>query len=235
MANAEQSSPFSGRAQAYAQARPGYPEAAIEYICSLIPKDAVIADIGAGTGKFAEPVARCGYEIFAVEPDADMREQLAAVLAQYPNAKIVDGAAEATMLPDHSVDVISSAQALNWFDIDAFRLECKRIGKPNPFIITLFNYEPAYVDDKSHGIKRYDITTSKLYSNPVKREFQNPILFDRNIWLLYHLSMAGVPFPGDPGYETYTAGLIEQFNRSSVGGILRHELVTRVYSERMQI
>ena len=231
----EQSTPFTGRAQAYAKARPGYPEEAIEYIISLFPKDAIIADIGAGTGKFTELVARHGYRIIAVEPDADMREQLTAALTQYPNVNIVDGTAEATTLPEHSVDVITSAQALNWFDVDAFSTECRRIGKSNPLIITLFNYEPAYDGDNSHGIRRYDKTTSMLYRNPAMREFQNPILFDRNGWLLYHLSMAGVPFPADPGYEAYTAEINEKFNRAGAGGILRLELATRVYSGRLDI
>lgn len=85
---------FTGKAAYYAQARPGYPETAIDYICALAPTNAVFADIGAGTGKFAELLAKRGYELFAVEPNADMREQLAETLKSFPNAKIVDGTAE---------------------------------------------------------------------------------------------------------------------------------------------
>ena len=65
---------FTGKAQAYAEARPGYPDEAIEYICSLAPKNAVFADIGAGTGKFTSLIARSGNKIFAIEPNEDMRE-----------------------------------------------------------------------------------------------------------------------------------------------------------------
>ncbi|MDR0294063.1 MAG: hypothetical protein LBH95_07930 [Oscillospiraceae bacterium] len=43
---------FTGKAQAYASARPGYPDKAMAYIRSLCPPGAVFADIGAGTGKF---------------------------------------------------------------------------------------------------------------------------------------------------------------------------------------
>ena len=43
---------FTGKAEAYAKARPGYPDAAMDYICTLVPPKAMLADIGAGTGKF---------------------------------------------------------------------------------------------------------------------------------------------------------------------------------------
>jgi len=45
--------------------------------------------------------------------------------------------------------------------------------------------------------------------------------------------MAGVPGPADPGYEAYTAELNEKFDCDSVDGILRLDLVTKVYSERI--
>ena len=130
---------FTGRAQAYTEARPGYSNEAVEYIYSLAAPNAVFADIGAGTGKFTELIARYGNEIFAIEPNADMLEQLAITLAPFKNARIFDGTAEATKLPDKCIDVITNAQALRRFNIDAFRTECKRIGKPNSVIITIFN------------------------------------------------------------------------------------------------
>jgi 16S rRNA A1518/A1519 N6-dimethyltransferase RsmA/KsgA/DIM1 with predicted DNA glycosylase/AP lyase activity len=79
---------FTGRAQAYVKARPGYPDEAMEYIYNLSPQGAVFADIGAGTGKFTELLARYENEIFAIEPNADMREQLVITLAPFPNTKI---------------------------------------------------------------------------------------------------------------------------------------------------
>lgn len=94
---------FTGKAEVYASARPSYPDAALDYIASLVPQGAAVADIGAGTGKFTALLARHGYEMFAVEPNADMRKLLAVTLAPFTNAKIIDGTAEATTLPDHSV------------------------------------------------------------------------------------------------------------------------------------
>jgi len=220
---------FTGRAEAYVQARPGYSDEAMEYIRKLVPPGAVFADIGAGTGIFTVLLARYGCEVFAVEPNADMREQLAITLASFPKAKVVDGTAEATTLADHSVDVITNAQVLNRFDLDKFRAECLRIGKPNPIVITAYNDDEIKGDYK--GSPRYEKSTGAFDRNPAMRIFPNPLFFTRDKWLLYYLSMEGVPQKGDAGYDAYTAELNERFDRDSIDGVLRLNQVTVVYSE----
>lgn len=219
---------FTGRAQAYSQARPSYPDEALKYINQLVQPDAVFAEIGAGTGKFTVLLTRYGYKIYAVEPNANMREQLIITLKPFSETEIVNGSAEATTLFKNSIDVIISAQALNWFDIDAFKIECQRIGKPNFIVITLFNYKA----DETHSILRYQKSTSALYRNPIVREFPNPVFFTRDKWLLYFSSMAGIPQESDPGYEAHFIETNEIFDRDSVNGVLRYDFITRVYSER---
>lgn len=227
---------FTNRAQAYAEARPGYPVETVDYICGLVPPNAVFADIGAGTGKFTEMIARRGYEVFAVEPNADMREQLTITLSPFPNAKIVDGAAEVMNLPDNSVDVITNAQALRRFGLDKFRAECLRIGKPNILVITVFNdgdkvyadYRPA--DKISAG---YEQVTGLFYRNPDIRKFPNPFYFTRDKWIIYNSSMEGVPLEGDKGYEAYNAELNEIFDRSNADGVVCLNQMTYVFSEQI--
>jgi ubiquinone/menaquinone biosynthesis C-methylase UbiE len=220
---------FTGRAEAYVKARPGYPDEAMEYIYNLAPVGALFADVGAGTGIFTALLARYGCEIFAVEPNTDMLKQLAITLAPYPKVKIIDGTAEATTLAYHSVDVITNAQALNRFDLNKFRAECLRIGKPNLLVISVYNAN----EKTGKSSPRYKKSTEAFYQNPVVREFPNPLFFTRDKWLLYYLSMEGVPQKGDAGYDAYTAELNETFNRDSVDGVLRLNQVTVVYSERI--
>ena len=224
---------FTGRAQVYAAARPGYPDEAIEYIRSLVPLDAVFADIGAGTGKFSELIARCGYEVFAVEPNADMREQLALTLAPFSNTRIINGIAEATTLPDRSVDVIICAQALGWFELRAFRDECRRIGKSDAIVISLYNSEPGedFTPD-SHRLSSKQ-AAEKFFSNPDKREFPNPVLNTRERWIQARLSISDSPKPGDVGYDAYIAEADAIFDRENVDGLFRVNLVTVVYSEKI--
>ena len=46
--------------------------------------------------------------------------------------------------------------------------------------------------------------------------------------------MAGVPMTeSDVHYKEYTAELNATFDRESVDGVLRHDLITKVYSERL--
>ena len=165
---------FTGKAEAYTKARPGYPDAAIDYIVNLVSSDAVFTDVGAGTGKFTELLARKGYQIFAVEPNTDMQEQLVNILSPFPNAKTVIGSAEATNLADNSVDVITCAQALHWFDPNAFRNECRRIGKPDSIVIAVYNNTPG-----GSSIAHSKLSTDVFFTNSTVREFLNPIFYSR--------------------------------------------------------
>ncbi|MCL1795526.1 MAG: class I SAM-dependent methyltransferase [Clostridia bacterium] len=219
---------FTGKAKAYAKARPGYPIQAMHYIRALVPANAVFADVGAGTGKFTALLARYGYEVFAVEPNADMREQLVLTLAPFPNARVVNGAAEATTLPDGSVSAITCAQALHWFDPAAFRAECRRIGKPNVLLITVYNNIPG-----GSGTSHRKRATGEFYINPTIREFSNPIFFTRESWLDYMTSHSHDPLPTDPGYGAHISEMNALFDRENADGLLRRDAVTSVYSERL--
>ncbi|MCL2165425.1 MAG: class I SAM-dependent methyltransferase [Oscillospiraceae bacterium] len=224
---------FTGRAQAYGKARPGYPDEAIEYIRSLVPTDAVFVDIGAGTGKFTESIAKHGYKIFAVEPNADMRTELEKTLVLNPNAEILIGTAEATTLPDHSVDVITCAQALGWFDLSAFRTECRRIGKPGATVVSLYNSTPG--DNYTPGSYRLSNrqAAESYFKNPIIRKFPNPIFYTRERWIQQNASISDNLQTSDAGYKTYFEEISQIFDLNNTDGFLRVEMETTVHSERL--
>ena len=217
---------FTGKAEAYARGRPGYPKASIETIVGLAPMGAAFADIGAGTGKFTAMIAEHGCPLFAVEPNADMRRQLTIALAPFPNARIVDGTAEATTLPEHSVGVVTVAHALHWFGLDAFRAECRRVVRPGGLVIAIYNHLPG-----GKLTDRYKRTIDAFFTKPTTWEFPNPLEYRRDDWLAYMASLDDHPLPNDPGYDAHVTGLNLAFDRDSVGGILRCDRVTMVYSE----
>ena len=219
---------FTGKAQAYANARPGYPDEVLEYISTLTRTDAVFADIGAGTGKFTILLAKRGYNLFAVEPNADMREQLYSTLINYPNAKIVTGSAENTTISDDSVDVVTCAQALHWFNPDAFLAECRRIGKANALVIAIYNNTPG-----GSSIAHSKLSTDVFFKNPTVQEFPNTIFYTRDNWLQYMTSHSHNPLPSDPGYNAHIAEMNTLFDHENVNGLLRRDVVTKVYCERI--
>ena len=73
---------FSGLANTYTAGRPAY---AVGFIHSLytdhgFSPQSVIADIGAGTGKFTKQLLDRGSTVYCVEPNDDMRETAAGEL-----------------------------------------------------------------------------------------------------------------------------------------------------------
>ncbi len=68
-----------------------------------------------------------------------MRAACAALQPQYPKLNVIAGTAEATGLPDHSIDLITVAQAMHWFDLDKTRAEFARILKPGGWCAVIYN------------------------------------------------------------------------------------------------
>jgi hypothetical protein len=122
---------FTGRVDAYRRYRPAYPPAVVDLLareCALT-QDSVIADIAAGTGLLTEIFLAAGFSVIAVEPNAEMRAACAMLQPRYPRLSVLDGSAESTALPRHSIDLITVAQAMHWFDLDKTRAEFSRILK----------------------------------------------------------------------------------------------------------
>ena len=132
---------FSGRVASYKRYRPGYPAEIVDLLrrdCAL-SSDATIADVAAGTGLLTEVFLAAGFTVTAVEPNDEMRAACSELEQQYPKFRCVAGTAEATGLPDDSIDLITVAQAMHWFDLDRTRAEFARILKPGGWCAVLYN------------------------------------------------------------------------------------------------
>ena len=130
---------FTSRVAAYVQARPSYPRAVIDHLAraiGLTPRW-IVADIGSGTGISAELFICNGNEVIGVEPNAAMRAAAEESLGS--RFRSVNASAEATTLPDHSIDLFVAAQAFHWFDIPAARAEALRILKPGGWALLMWN------------------------------------------------------------------------------------------------
>jgi SAM-dependent methyltransferase len=128
---------FTTRAGAYAASRPSYPPEAISVIIDGVgePGKLAVADLGAGTGISARLIAAQGPHVYAVEPNAAMRE----AAAPDPHVTWVDGTAERTTLPAASVDIVSAFQAWHWFDRPAAVAEARRIVRPHGRLAVVYN------------------------------------------------------------------------------------------------
>lgn len=128
---------FSDRVDDYVRYRPSYPAAAIDAIlCGLgEPRLLVAADVGAGTGISARLLGDRGVQVFAIEPNAQMR----AAAASHPRVVMRAGTAEHTGLESTSVDLVLCAQAFHWFEPAPALAEFHRILKPRARIALMWN------------------------------------------------------------------------------------------------
>lgn len=146
---------FGDRVEDYSRARPGYPAEAIDAILRGLGEatEVVAADVGAGTGISARMLAQRGARVFAIEPNAPMREagersSTPQNSHPHPNARDGnatgriswhDGRAEATGLGDASVYLVLCAQSYHWFEPVLACREFGRILRPGGRLALMWN------------------------------------------------------------------------------------------------
>jgi SAM-dependent methyltransferase len=134
---------FGAAAAAYAEHRPGYPDAAVDWALEPVAGGALrLLDLAAGTGKLTEPMLSRGA-VVAVEPDAAMRAEL---VARFPDVDAREGSAEAIPLPDGSVDAVLVGQAWHWFDADRAFAEIARVLRPGGVLAAIWNRDDTRVE-----------------------------------------------------------------------------------------
>lgn len=132
---------FSSRVRNYAKYRPSYPNDIIDYLQEVIElnKKSIIVDIGSGTGICTKMFLDNGNTVYAVEPNNDMRQVAESSFESYINFNSIEGSSESIKLESESIDIITVAQALHWFDPVPTKREFLRILKPNGFVVLMWN------------------------------------------------------------------------------------------------
>ena len=124
---------FSSHADLYAKARPHYPEALFDWIANEAPARNCVWDAGCGNGQASVALAQRFERVIATDPSAQqLRNAIAHPRIAYRNEPrdLSAGHGYHTRIEDRSVDAITVAQALHWFDLPAFITEVRRVAKP---------------------------------------------------------------------------------------------------------
>ena len=133
---------FAPRAAAYAAFRPTYPPALFDRVAALAPGRGCAWDCATGSGQAAVALATHFERVIATDAsDAQLAHAT-------PNARVEYrvATAESSGLAPGSVDLVTVAQALHWFDLDAFYAEVRRVLVPGG-AIAVWSYGDPVLDD----------------------------------------------------------------------------------------
>ena len=219
----------AGKAESYDLGRPAYPEAFYEYLYSEITPSAVLADIGAGTGKVSQGFLERGNRVYAVEPDGDMRRIAQERLGCYDGCTVLGNCAEETGIPTGCVDLIFCGNSYGWFDRARVVPEFKRILKPGAaanVILAWQNGCPQKSDVLHESLAPYRKPMDARHdeSPPFQegafetKAFEFTLYQDWNMILNGLLSFSGSPNPGDDCFEEYCQIIKRHFERYSRDG-----------------
>lgn len=246
---------FSDRVDDYVKYRPGYPREVVTVLeerCGLRSKS-VIADIGSGPGNLARLFLENGNEVFAVEPNAEMRAAGQQLLVHFRQYHSLDGSAEDTHLAANSIDFITAAQAFHWFDWPLAKAEFKRILKPPGWVVLLWNdrrfesspfqrdyeellleYGTDYEHVKNQGKAAVDTIPEFFSSGFHKVSIDNSHFFDLAGLQGRLLSASYAPKPDHPNHALMLAELERIFRAHEDNGVVAFEHDTNIYFGQLE-
>jgi SAM-dependent methyltransferase len=158
---------FSAHAGSYASYRPGSPGEVFDFLFQKTASFGSAWDAGTGNGQVALRLADKFTTVYGTDIS---REQLDKAVTKN-NVIYLCERAESTSLADHSVDLVTAAQAVHWFDIGKFNEAVKRVAKPGA-LVAVWSYS------WSHTIREVDAIVAKAtkliesYWDPERRHIE---------------------------------------------------------------
>ncbi len=125
---------FSKQSKEYAISRPSYPRVLFEFLVSLVQHRKLAWDCATGNGQAAIFLSEYFEQVIASDASKKQIENA----QPRNNIRYEVFSAEKTNLEDNSIDLLTVAQALHWFDLDNFYKEVRRVMRRK--------------DDKASGI-----------------------------------------------------------------------------------
>lgn len=134
----------------YAKFRPHYPPALFALLSSLMPPRTPenrflrLWDVGTGSGQLVTDLLPFVDSAIAT----DISEKQLSLAPPHSKVTYRVATAEESGLESESVDVITVAQALHWFNFEKFYRECERVSKPNALLFCV-GYGNCVIEDVS--------------------------------------------------------------------------------------
>ncbi len=240
---------FSDRVEAYLKFRPGYPAALVAAMLENAGLGAgtMVADVGSGTGIFTRLLLEQNCQVFAVEPNANMRQAAEVLLSDYQQFNSIDAPAERTGLADSSIDLVTAAQAFHWFNNEATKAEFKRILKCDGKLALIWNkrkvsqpfqqtydailkeYAPEYNKVNHMNLNEDDIADFFALGSMEELHFNNSQQLDFSGVIGRLKSSSYCPAENSPQYIPLVTELVALFDQYAVNGMIDFEYDTQLY------
>ncbi len=167
---------FSAQAKEYSRYRPGYPPELFEYLSSLVTAHETAWDCATGSGQAAIGLAPFFKKVIATDASSSQLEHAV------PHSKIEYrvATAENSMLETGSIDLLTVATAIHWFDTDKFYQEVKRVLKPGGVIAVWVYYDNMISENVDRVSAKYINELVESYwpaDNKRALDFENSISF----------------------------------------------------------
>ena len=118
---------FSNHSKDYVRSRPNYPRSLFDFLAGLVQRRNLAWDCATGNDQAAIILSEYFDEVIASDAS---KEQIGNALRK-TNIRYAVFPAEGTNLADGSIDLITVAQTLHWFDINDFYNEATRVLRKN--------------------------------------------------------------------------------------------------------
>jgi ubiquinone/menaquinone biosynthesis C-methylase UbiE len=242
---------FSKKAEKYARYRCDYSPEAVSFLFekARLTSSSAVADIGAGTGILTRHFAGKVGQVYAVEPNDEMRALLERDLAGVPGLSILSTCAEDTGLPDQSVDVITVGTAIHWFDPQPTRQEFLRILKPGGWLAVLRNpsknqrmnaavqsmlSEENGATVHAAGPAPWHPPVEFYYGKTDTAKYTFPFLIEEDweAFLGAMVSQSNAPNEDHPLYPRFEAAARDVFNQFCRDEMIQVEAETEMYLEQ---
>lgn len=132
---------FSRVASTYGTARPTYPAELFAWLASEAPGHDTAWDAATGSGQAAVALAAHVRRVIACDVSAEQIRHA----RPHPRVAYRVASAEASGLPDASVDLTVVAAAIHWFDLPRFYAEARRVARPGG-VIAAWTYHVGHLE-----------------------------------------------------------------------------------------
>lgn len=141
---------FSVNSEKYGKYRPDYPEVLFQFLSSITPTHDLAWDCATGSGQAAHGLIKYFHKIIAT--DASQKQIENAIHHEKISFQVAP--AHKTSIQTESIDLITVAQALHWFEFDRFYEEARRVLKQNG-IIAVWTYNLLTISPDIDAIIKY--------------------------------------------------------------------------------